>query len=129
MEVLSSRIIIRPRSMPRSRQFYETVLGLRIYREWSVGVVYFLGGGFLELSTGGRDAPVADAPGGPPAAALWLQVPDLAAAEQVLVAAGADITQPASRMPWGLDELWLRDPDGHELHLVEVPPGHPLRSR
>jgi predicted enzyme related to lactoylglutathione lyase len=129
MEVLSSRIIIRPRSMAVSRRFYEAALGLRIYREWSVGVVYFLGGGFLELSTGGTETAVADAPAGPQPIALWLQVPDLAAAEAALRDAGAEIVQPASRMPWGLDELWLRDPDGHELHLVEVPPGHPLRSR
>ena len=127
MEVLSSRTIIRPRSMAASRRFYEDVLGLRIYREWSVGLVYFLGGGFLELSSGGTDGPVAGA--GPQPMALWLQVPDLAAVERALTAAGADVVQPATRMPWGLDELWLRDPDGHELHLVEVPVGHSLRNR
>jgi uncharacterized glyoxalase superfamily protein PhnB len=61
--------------------------------------------------------------------ALWLQVPDLTAAAATLGAAGADIVEPAARMPWGLDELWLRDPDGHEIHLVEVPADHPLRRR
>jgi predicted enzyme related to lactoylglutathione lyase len=127
MEILSSRTIIRPGSMTASREFYEGVLGLRIYREWSVGVVYFLGGGFLELSNGGTDEPAAAS--GPQPMALWLQVPDLAAAQERLRAVRADIVRPATRMPWGLDELWLRDPDGHELHLVEVPAGHPLRTR
>ena len=29
--------------------------------------------------------------------------------------------------PWGLIEMWLRDPDGMAVALVEVPPEHPLR--
>ena len=53
MEVLSSRIIIHAADLGRSRRFYEETLGLRIYREYGAqgavtGVVYFLGGGFLE---------------------------------------------------------------------------------
>ncbi len=29
--------------------------------------------------------------------------------------------------PWGLLEAWVDDPDGVRIHLVEVPPDHPLR--
>ena len=55
MEVLASRLILHPSDMAQSRHFYEQVLGLRIYHEYGdasavIGVVYFLGGGFLELS-------------------------------------------------------------------------------
>ncbi len=55
MEVLASRLILHPSVMARSRHFYEQVLGLRIFHEYGdgssvIGVVYFLGGGFLELS-------------------------------------------------------------------------------
>jgi hypothetical protein len=32
-------------------------------------------------------------------------------------------------MPWGLLELWIEDPDGVELRVVEVPSDHPLRLR
>ncbi len=29
--------------------------------------------------------------------------------------------------PWGLIEMWIEDPDGTRIVLVEVPAGHPLR--
>jgi catechol 2,3-dioxygenase-like lactoylglutathione lyase family enzyme len=55
MEVLASRLILHPSDMAQSRHFYEQVLGLRIFHEYGdrsavIGVVYFLGGGFPELS-------------------------------------------------------------------------------
>ena len=40
-----------------------------------------------------------------------------------------DRDKSAERMPWGLIEGWIEDPDGLELRLVEVPPDHPLRRR
>ena len=54
MDVLSSRILLRPRDLDRSRRFYRDVLGLAIYREFGSpddpGVVFFLGPGLLEVS-------------------------------------------------------------------------------
>jgi catechol 2,3-dioxygenase-like lactoylglutathione lyase family enzyme len=54
MEVLSSRILLRPGDLDRSRRFYRDVLGLAIYREFGPpddpGVVFFLGPGLLEVS-------------------------------------------------------------------------------
>ena len=29
--------------------------------------------------------------------------------------------------PWGLTEMWIEDPDGIRIVLVEVPADHPLR--
>jgi hypothetical protein len=29
--------------------------------------------------------------------------------------------------PWGLTEMWIEDPDGVRIVLVEVPSDHPLR--
>jgi hypothetical protein len=29
--------------------------------------------------------------------------------------------------PWGLVEMWLEDPDGVRIVVVEVPDTHPLR--
>jgi predicted enzyme related to lactoylglutathione lyase len=126
MEVLSSRVLLRPSDFDRTRAFYEGVLGLRIYREYgsgrSRGVVYFLGGGFLEVSGA---APPADRG----RISLWLQVPDLAAAAADLRGAGVEILAGPERMPWGLLEMWIRDPDEVRIVLVEVPPDHPLRRR
>jgi predicted enzyme related to lactoylglutathione lyase len=122
VEILSSRVIVHPADLARSRRFYEDVVGLRVYREWGVGVAYFLGGGFLELSSVGADA-------GGGRTTLWLQVPGLDGVEADLVAAGVRVRKPTEVMPWGLVELWVDDPDGNELRFVEVPPGHPLRGR
>ncbi|MDQ3679074.1 MAG: VOC family protein [Actinomycetota bacterium] len=125
MQVLSSRVICHTDDLASLRGFYEDVLGLRIYREYGqggrvTGVVYFLGGGFLE---------VAAATSPSPPLTLWLQVPDASAEATRLDAAGVEIIQGARRMPWGLIELWARDPQGNELRIVEVPRDHPLRRR
>ncbi|MFF8285667.1 VOC family protein [Streptomyces albus] len=126
VQVLSSRVLLRPADPERSRVFYGETLGLQISREFGTGpergTVYFLGGGFLEVS--GR--------GGGPATdtlRLWLQVPDVTAAHEELRAAGVEILRPPVREPWGLVEMWIADPDGHRIVLVEVPADHPLRYR
>jgi predicted enzyme related to lactoylglutathione lyase len=123
MEVLSSRVLLRPTEPERSRAFYGDVLGLAVFREFGPpehrGVVYFLGNGLLEVS-GQSDEP-------PRGLALWVQVRDVAAQNDRLVAAGATVTQPPRLEPWGLVEMWIEDPDGVRIVLVEVPEDHPLR--
>lgn len=123
VEVLSSRVLLRPTDPDRSRAFYGRVLGLAVYREFGPpehrGVVYFLGNGLLEVS--GR----AEEP--PRGLALWVQVRDVAAEEVRLAEAGAPILRPHRLEPWGLVELWVADPDGVRIALVEVPDDHPLR--
>jgi len=124
MEVLSSRILLRPRDLERSQRFYEEALGLPVYHEWGAGahrgVVFFLGGGLLEVSGGGAATPT-------DAVRVWIQVRDIAATHARLLAAGVAVEDPPQRRPWGLDELVARDPDGFALVFVEVPPEHPLR--
>ncbi|MER6471286.1 VOC family protein [Streptomyces collinus] len=126
VHVLSSRTLLRPTDPERSRAFYGVRLGLPVYREFGTGpergTVYFLGGGFLEVS-GRSDTPPS------PAVSLWLQVPDMAAAHEELLAREVDIVRPPVREPWGLIEMWIADPDGTRIVLVEVPSDHPLRYR
>ncbi|WP_432053853.1 VOC family protein [Streptomyces sp. bgisy022] len=126
VHVLGSRVLIRPSDPERSRTFYGEELGLAVYREFGTGpergTVYFLGGGFLELS-GRADAPPS------PSVRLWLQVADVAAAHEELSARGVDIVRAPVREPWGLIEMWIADPDGTPIVLVETPPDHPLRHR
>jgi catechol 2,3-dioxygenase-like lactoylglutathione lyase family enzyme len=49
VDVLSSRILLWPSDLDRSRRFYRDMLGLAIYREFGPaddpGVVFFLGPG------------------------------------------------------------------------------------
>ncbi|MER6085385.1 VOC family protein [Streptomyces sp. NPDC001833] len=126
VHVLSSRTLIRPTDPERSRAFYGEQLGLAVYREFGEGAergtVYFLGGGFLEVS-GRSDLPA------PPDVQLWLQVADVSAAHEELVAKGVGIVRPPVKEPWGLVEMWIADPDGIRIVLVEVPADHPLRYR
>ncbi|WUR84756.1 VOC family protein [Streptomyces phaeochromogenes] len=126
VHVLSSRTLLRPTDPERSRAFYGEKLGLPVYREFGTGpergTVYFLGGGFLEVAGRSEELPS-------PAVKLWLQVADVAAAYEELVAAGVEVRRPPVKEPWGLVEMWLADPDGTEIVVVEVPADHPLRYR
>jgi predicted enzyme related to lactoylglutathione lyase len=126
MDVLSSRVLLRPTDLERSRAFYRDDLGLAIYREFGPweerGTVFFLGGGFLEVS-GHSETPPS------PGLELWLQVPDLAAEHTRLAERGVTVLREPRREPWGLDEMWIADPDGVRVCVVEVPADHPIRYR
>ncbi|MFF3414725.1 VOC family protein [Streptomyces sp. NPDC002698] len=126
VHVLSSRTLLRPTDPERSRGFYGEQLGLAVYREFGTGpergTVYFLGGGFLEVA-GRSEAPPS------PALKLWLQVADMTAAHEELTAAGVEVVRGPVREPWGLIEMWIADPDGTEIVIVEIPADHPLRYR
>jgi predicted enzyme related to lactoylglutathione lyase len=122
MEVLSSRVMLRPVDAERSWRFYRDTLGLAVYREFEGGVVFFLGGGFLEVS--GRATTAAG-----PNVALWLQVRDVDSAFEEVAAAGVEVLRPPATEPWGLREMWIADPDGVRIAVIEVPQDHPLRRR
>jgi len=83
---------------------------LHVYRQWSSGstrrgVVFFLGGGFLELSGSSRT-------GASERVALWLQVRDVDAVGHELEEAAVDIIELPTDKVWGLREMQIRDPDG-----------------
>ena len=124
MDVLSSRILLRPADLDRSRRFYRDVLGLAVCREFGPpedpGMVFFLGQGLLEVSGHGT---------GPPGdlVMIWIQVRDVRAEHARLAGAGVRIIREPATEPWGLIEMWIEDPDGIRIVLVEVPAGHPLR--
>jgi hypothetical protein len=44
-----------------------------------------------------------------------------------LTAAGVPVIREPMIEPWGLVEMWIEDPDGIQIVLVEVPADHPLR--
>lgn len=126
VHVLGSRILLHPTDPERSRAFYGEALGLAVYREFGTGpergTVYFLGGGFLEVSGRGEGPPS-------PSLQIWLQVDDAEAAHDELRSKGVTVLRPPRREPWGLVEMWIEDPDGVRIAVVEVPDDHPLRYR
>lgn len=118
MEILASRMLIRPADYPRSVAFYRDQLGLAIAREYGAGTVFYAGQSLIELA--GHGTPAA---GG----ALWLQVRDVVATQAELQSRGVTIAREARREPWGLHEMHVTDPDGVTLIFVQVPDDHPLR--
>jgi catechol 2,3-dioxygenase-like lactoylglutathione lyase family enzyme len=122
VEILSSRTILRPRDYQRALEFYGSTLGLAIAREYPGGTVFFAGQGLIEVAAhGASDEPTRFS------GALWLQVRDVYGAEAELAHAGVEIVREAKQEPWGLHELWLADPDGIPIVLVQIPPDHPIR--
>ena len=111
VEILSSRTILRPADYERTLAFYRDGLGLAI-----------AGQSLIEIAAhGGSEVPtIFDG-------ALWLQVRDIDSAVAELESRGIPIEREAQQEPWGLVELWLRDPDGVPIVLVEIPAEHPLR--
>ena len=94
------------------------------FRQSSLG----LAGGDLDAGPGEREAVGGGAPGpsgGP--VMIWLQVRDVRAEHGRLAAAGVRVLREPVAEPWGLTEMWIEDPDGVAIVLVEVPAGHPLR--
>jgi catechol 2,3-dioxygenase-like lactoylglutathione lyase family enzyme len=124
MEVLAGRLLIHPVDLGRSRRFYRDTLGLAVYREFGdpadPAVVFFLGGGFLEVSGSAEESAT-------PGLSLWLQVRDVAGEHERLAALGVEIVRPPRQESWGLIEMWIADPDGVRIVIVEVPEAHPLR--
>jgi catechol 2,3-dioxygenase-like lactoylglutathione lyase family enzyme len=136
MDVLTSRTIIHPSDLNRSLAFYGETLNLPVAREFGDGdgrgVVFFAGGGLIEVvGSGGPEPPEGlDGPGPgarPGRVVLWLQVRSIDAAIEELTGRGVTLARPPVLEPWGLLEAWVDDPDGLRIHLVEVPADHPLR--
>jgi predicted enzyme related to lactoylglutathione lyase len=124
MDVLASRIILRPEDPAVTQRFYRDDLGLAVAREFgppdSPAVVFFAGPTWIEIS--GRDeAPARDG------MAIWLQVRDVQAEVARLAGRGVPIVRAPRQEFWGLIEAWIADPDGTPIVLVQVPADHPLR--
>lgn len=118
MEILASRMLLRPGDYRRSVEFYRDTLGLAIAREYPGGTVFFAGQSLLEVA--GHGEPAA-------AGTLWLQVRDLYATQDDLRGRGVTIAREARQEPWGLHEMHVFDPDGVRLIFVQIPADHPLR--
>jgi hypothetical protein len=82
-------------------------------------VVCFLGPGLLEVS--GHTA-------GPPghSVMIWIQVRMSTPSTPGWPRSESPIIRGPVTEPWGLIEMWIYDPDGTQIVLVEVPAEHPL---
>ena len=123
MEILASRMLLRPADYGRSLGFYRDTLGLAIAREYPGGTVFYAGQSLIELAGHGTPA---ETPG-PFPGALWLQVRDVYATQDELSGRGIEIARKAQKEMWGLHEMHVTDPDGVTLIFVQIPAEPPLR--
>lgn len=112
--------------LPRAREFYHSVLGAEVYREYGgTSCVLRFGAAWLLLVTGGgptEDKPdvVFEAPSNPDSVshAMTIRVPDCQSAYEILSDRGAGfLTPPLDR--GGEVRCFFRDPDGHLLEISE----------
>ncbi|MFD1814971.1 VOC family protein [Rhodococcus gannanensis] len=122
MEILSSRIILRPKDYETTLTFWRDALGLAIAREYPGGTVFFAGQNLIEIAGhGGSDVESVFE------GAIWLQVRDIEDARAELESEGVRIVREPRQEPWGLHEMWVADPDGVQVVLVQIPADHPIR--
>ncbi|EME19285.1 VOC family protein [Rhodococcus triatomae] len=122
MEILSSRIILRPKDYEATLAFWRDALGLAIAREYPGGTVFFAGQNLIEVAGhGGSDVESVFE------GAIWLQVRDIEDARAELESEGVRIVREPRQEPWGLHEMWIADPDGVPVVLVQIPADHPIR--
>lgn len=123
MEILSSRILLRPKDYWGTLAFYRDTLGLAIAREYGAGTVFFAGQSLIEIAGHGGD----ECPPQVFRGALWLQVRDVYTIQEDLRSRDVPISREARPEPWGLHEMHVEAPDGVTLIFVQIPPDHPLR--
>jgi len=119
MEILASRVLLRPADYDRSLGFYRDALGLAIAREYPGGTVFYAGQSLIELAGHGEPTTFSGA--------LWLQVRDVYATQKELEGRGVAIAREARQEFWGLHEMQVIDPEGVTLIFVQIPAEHPLR--
>lgn len=122
VDILAARTILRPVDYRKTLEFYRDGLSLAVCREYPGGTVLFAGQGLIEIAAHGGTEESGSFSG-----ALWLQVRDIDSATAELEQAGIAIVREATTEPWGLIEMWIEDPDGIPIVLVQIPQDHPLR--
>jgi catechol 2,3-dioxygenase-like lactoylglutathione lyase family enzyme len=113
--------------LERSRDWYATVLGAELYREYGgTSAVFTLAGTWLLLVTGGgptEDKPdvsfVAPSDRSAVSHSVTMRVQDCQAAYDILRARGADFLTPP--YDWGSEiRCFFRDPDGNLFEISQV---------
>lgn len=133
--ILELRVAITTSEFERLKQFYCDGLGLEIAASWrndgGNAVLLDLGHAALEIFDERQAQVVDDLEAGSRVSGqirFALQVPDLTSAMERLLAHGAALVHPPVETPWGDRNVRLRDPDGMQVTLFQVPKD-PSRGR
>lgn len=128
--VLELRVALTVEEYDRIVALYTEGLGLEPAAEWTTetthAVLLEMGRGTLEIFDEGHAAEVDRIEVGERVSGrirLALQVPDVEAAAQRLIARGAALVHDAVVTPWGDTNIRLRAPDGMQITLFQAPAG------
>ena len=115
--------------LARSRDFYRDVLGFEVIRDEPAYVSLRLGEARINLGPfdGLREGHYLAVPGIRLGSRVefCLEVADLEAAHQQVIAAGATIETPIRERPWGRTDFRLIDPDGAFWRITSTWKGNP----
>ena len=120
--VLELRVALTTRDYERLTKFYTDGLGLEPAALWNNGeghaLIIDMGRATLELFDEAQAEAIDDLEAGRRISGqirFALQVPDLNAAMERLLAHGATLVHPPVRTPWGDYNVRLQDPDGMQI--------------
>lgn len=119
---MTLRFEIFPRNLDSVVDFYIRVLGFRVTKdERSTPKPYVaLRRGSVRVGALGRDVPAAPAGRRPPMGVeLVLEVDDVAAERDQVMAAGWPLDEDLQRRPWGLTDFRILDPAGYYLRITD----------
>ena len=125
--VIQLRVALTTSDYARLVQFYCTGLGLEPAQVWTNnddrGLMLEMGQASLEIFDAGYDQYIDELEAGKRLSGrirFALQVPDLQAAMERLLANGATLVHPPVVTPWGDYNVRLQGPDGLQVTLFEV---------
>lgn len=128
--VLELRVALTSRDYERLVEFYTTGLGLQPAQIWNNGqgraLMLEMGRATLEVFDEAQAETIDQIEAGRRVSGqvrLALQVPDLQAAVERLLAHGATLVHPPVLTPWGDRNARLQDPDGLQVMLFEARTG------
>ena len=125
--VLQLRVALTTSDYARLVRFYSIGLGLEPAQEWTNdndrGLMIEMGQATLEIFDEGYASHIDQLEAGARVSGpvrFALQVPDLHAAMERLLANGATLVHPPVQTPWGDYNVRLQDPDGLQVTLFQA---------
>jgi catechol 2,3-dioxygenase-like lactoylglutathione lyase family enzyme len=125
--ILELRVALTTRDYERLVDFYCVGLGIEPATFWNNGqgraLILNMGGGTLEIFDEAQAETIDQIEAGKRTSGqvrLALQVPDLQAAVQRLLAHGATMVHPPVTTPWGDINARFQDPDGMQITLFQL---------
>ena len=129
--ILELRVALTTSDYERSVKFYCDGLGLEPAQFWNNGqgraLIINMGSATLEIFDETQAQTIDQIETGQRVSGqirFALQVPDLKAAMDRLLAHGATLVHPPIITPWGDHNVRLQDPDGMQITLFQVPDDH-----